>query len=284
MHRKPYIVLIALLGLAAGFTLLMAQKPGEAKGEPAAPMALPTAVEEVIQAAPGVTPATAAEVEMSAAQVREALLERAKRNLFKPGWVLVRETLTNFTNREEYVMVPLNGQIIPKNWVRETWLLVDKDFKVVAGYSVIKSLKGEALLEAIVSDGTFGKMIQPEDLPGWQVDRWLYLDLFDRMIEYDDGKSASFSLIEQEASRRLRVFTQDLYPSPGFTDGVDGAVVSSFSNSYYDWETGQFLLSEDWAVLTDGSHKQINRLKMEVEYPPVLPPEVVDRFAGEVKK
>ncbi len=284
MYRKAYIVLIALLGLAAGFILLMAQTSGEVKGEPAAQTALPTAVEEVIQAEPSVAPAVAAEVAMSAAQVREVLLERAKQNLFKPGWVLVRETLTNFTNREEYVVVPLNGQIIPKNWVRETWLLVDKDLKVAAGYSVIKSLNGEPLYEAIVSDGTFGKMIQPEDLPGWQVDRWLYLDLFDRMIEYDNGKSASFSLVEQDASRRLRVFTQDFYPSPGFTDGVDDAIVSSFSTSYYDWETGQFLISEDWAVLTDGSHKQINCLKMEVDYPPLPPADVVARFSGEVKK
>jgi hypothetical protein len=284
MYRKPYFVLIALLGLAAGFILLITQKPGEAKGELAAQTALPTVMEETTQAAQSVTPAMTAEVEMSAVQVREALLERAKQNLFKPGWVLVRETLTNFTNREEYVVVPMNGQIIPKNWVRETWLLVDEHLKVAAGYSVIKSLNGEPLHEAIVSDGTFGKMIQPEDLLGWQVDRWLYLDLFDRMIEYDDGKSASFSLIEQEASRRLRVFTQDFYPSPGFTDGVDGPIVSSFSTSYYDWETGQFLLSEDWAVLTDGSHKQINCLAMEVDYPPLPPADVVARFSGEVKK
>uniref|UniRef100_UPI002ADD9507 hypothetical protein n=1 Tax=Bellilinea sp. TaxID=2838785 RepID=UPI002ADD9507 len=83
MYRKPYFVLITLLGLAAGFILLVVQTSGEVKGEPAAPTAFPTAVEEVIQAAPGVTPAVAAEVAMSAAQVREALLERAKQNLFK---------------------------------------------------------------------------------------------------------------------------------------------------------------------------------------------------------
>ncbi|GIV63092.1 MAG: hypothetical protein AB1457_13590 [Chloroflexota bacterium] len=284
MYRKPYLVLLALLVLAAGFILLMAQKPGEAKSEAAAQTALPTAVGEVTQAVESVTPDMTAEVEMSAAQVREALVERAKQHLFKPGWVLVRETLTNFTNREEYVVVPMNGQIIPKNWVRETWLLVDKDLKVVAGYSVVKNPEGEPLHETIVSDGTFGKAIQPEDLPGWQVDHWLYLDLFDRMIEYDGGKSASLSLIEQDASRRLRVFTQDFYPSPGFTDGVDGAIVSSFSTSHYNWETGQFLFSEDWAVLTDGSYKQINHLKMEVEYPPVLPADVIAQFAGEVKE
>jgi len=284
MYRKPYIVLIALLVLAAGFILLMAQKPSEAKSEAAAQTALPTAVGEVIQAAQSVTPVMAAEVEMSAAQVREALVERAKQHLFKPGWVMVRETLTNFTNREEYVVVPMNGQIIPKNWVRETWLLVNEDLKVVAGYSVVKSFKGEPLLETIVSDGSFGKMIQPENLPGWQEEHWLYLDLFERMIEYDGGKSATFSLIEQGAKRLLRVFSQDFYPSAGYTEGVEGAIVSSFSTSYYDWETGQFLLSEDWAVLTDGSHKQINRLEVEVEYSPAPPAEVVARFTGEIKQ
>ncbi len=284
MHRKIYFVFLALLVVAVGLILWIAQTTGEAKGKPVSLTALPLVVEESPQALKIATPAMSEEVEMSAAQVRQSLMERAERGLFKPGWALVRETLTNFTNRDEIVVVPMNGQIIPKNWVRETWLFLDEDLKVAAGYSIVKSIEGEPVHETIVSDGTFGKEIQSEDLPGWQLEHWLYLDLFDRMIEYDGGKSATFFFIDQNGRRLLRVLTQDFYPSPGYTDGVEGAIVSSFSISYYDWETGQFLFSEDWAVLTDDSQKQINQLKMEIEYPLSSPSKVLVKFTGEVKE
>ncbi|MEW6649187.1 MAG: hypothetical protein AB1453_03240 [Chloroflexota bacterium] len=280
MFRKPHLVLVTLLVLAAGSIFLAAQKPGGVKGQTEGEAALLLVVEEAKETAVGKTPSGAQEAEMSAEQIRQALLERAKQHLFKPGWVLVRETLTNYTDREEYTVVPMNGQIIPKNWVRESWLHLDAALDVTAGYSVMKGLDGVPVYESIVSDGSPGAAIQPESLPGWQVEHWQYLYLFDRMIEHDGGKSANFEIIEEDGRRLLRVFTQDVYPSPGFTDGVELAIVSSFGIQYYDWMTGQFLLGEDWANLIDGSQKQINLLEMEIEYPTTPPDEILAQLVG----
>ncbi len=279
MYRKAYIVLIALLGLAAGFILLMAQTSGEVKGEPAAQTALPTAVEEVIQAEPSVAPAVAAEVAMSAAQVREVLLERAKQNLFKPGWVLVRETLTNFTNREEYVVVPLNGQIIPKNWVRETWLLVDEGLQVKAMFSEKKMLDGTIVSLTRASDGFFGKTLNAEILPNVQIDYWTKTETMHRLIEQGETQEVVFQFLSLDGKRILHVVYSDVFPSPVRMDGLKQPLISFTTEDYYDWQTGQFLLSEGWATLTDDSRQLVGRLEMVLDFNSTPPESVLEGFS-----
>jgi len=279
MYRKAYIVLIALLGLAAGFILLMAQKPGEVKGEPAAQTALPTAVEEVIQAEPGVAPATAAEVAMSAAQVREALLERAKQNLFKPGWVLVRETFTDFTKAEDYVVVPMNGQIIPKNWVRETWLLVDEGLQVMAMFSEKKMLDGTIVSLTRASDGFFGKTLNAEILPNVQIDYWTKTETMHRLIEQGETQEVVFQFLSLDGKRILHAVYSDVFPSPVRMDGLKQPLISFTTEDYYDWQTGQFLFSEGWATLTDGSRQLIGRLEMIFDFISTPPESVLEGFS-----
>ncbi|MEN4011668.1 MAG: hypothetical protein ROW48_06510 [Bellilinea sp.] len=274
MFRKPYLVLVALLVLAAGSIFLAAQKPGGAKGQTEGEAALPLVVEEAEETGAGKTPSGAQEAEMSAGQIRQALLERAKQHLFKPGWVLVRETLTDFTNAEAYVVVPMNGQIIPKNWVRETWLFVDQDLQVDAMYSEKKMFDGTRVSLTQASDGSIGKPANPEILPAVQSDYWARIEAVDRVIEQGGGQNAVFQLIQPEDRLRLQVTTQDVYPSPGRMDGVDQPVISFTSVDYYDWTTGQFLFSEGWATLIDGSRQLVRRLEMSIDANSI-PPEMI---------
>jgi len=279
MYRKPYIVLIALLVLAAGFILLMAQKPSEAKSEAAAQTALPTAVGEVIQAAQSVTPVMAAEVEMSAAQVREALVERAKQHLFKPGWVMVRETLTNFTNREEYVVVPMNGQIIPKNWVRETWLLVDEGLQVKAMFSEKKMLDDTIVSLTRASDGSFGKAFNAEILPNVQIDYWTKTETLDRLIEQGETQRVVFQFLSLDGKRVLYAVYSDVFPSPIRMEGLKQPLISFSTEDHYDWEIGQFLFSEGWATLTDGNRQLVGRLEMSIDCNSTPPDAVLEGFS-----
>jgi hypothetical protein len=274
MYRKPYFVLITLLGLAAGFILLITQKPGEAKGELAAQTALPTVMEETTQAAQSVTPAMTAEVEMSAVQVREALLERAKRNLFKPGWVLVRETFTDFTKAEDYVVVPMNGQIIPKNWVRETWLLVDEGLQVKAMFSEKKMLDGTIVSLTRASDGFFGEALNAEILPNVQIDYWTKTETMHHLIEQGETQEVVFQFLSLDGKQVLHAVYSDVFPSPVRMDGLKQPLISFTTEDYYDWQTGQFLFNERWATLTDGSRQLVGRLEMSIDFNST-PPEVI---------
>ncbi|MFN7036160.1 MAG: hypothetical protein ACK4SN_07305 [Bellilinea sp.] len=279
MHRKPYFVLLTLLVLAAGLVLVIAQKPGEAKGEPAAQTALPPDGEEVTQAAESLTPAAPAEVEMSAVQVREALLERAKRNLFKPGWVLVRETFTDFTKAEDYVVVPMNGQIIPKNWVRETWLLVDEGLQVKAMFSEKKMLDGTIVSLTRASDGFFGKTLNAEILPNVQIDYWTKTETMHRLIEQGETQEVVFQFLSLDGKRILHVVYSDVFPSPVRMDGLKQPLISFTTEDYYDWQTGQFLFSEGWATLTDDSRQLVGRLEMIFDFNSTPPESVLEGFS-----
>ncbi len=279
MHRKIYFVFLALLVVAVGLILWIAQTTGEAEGKPVSLTALPLVVEESPQALKIATPAMSEEVEMSAAQVRQALMERAERGLFKPGWALVRETFTDFTKTENYIVVPMNGQIIPKNWVRETWLFLDEDLRVKVMHSEKKMLDGTIVALTRASDGAAGRPLNDEILPNVQIGYWLKTETMERLIEQGETQKVVFQFLLFEGKWVLKALYQDVFPFPVRMDGLEQSLVSIISEDYYDWDTGQFLFSEGWAMLTDGSRELVSRLEMSLNFNSTPPDAVLDGFS-----
>lgn len=207
-------------------------------------------------------------------QIKQILMDKITNHFMTPGWLEVEETLSNFTNREETIVVPENQQIIPKNWVQTTWLYINEKRQISAGYSSRNTGDGTVVSTSIYSDGTKFEALNQK--APFQMDVIMKLDYLDRILS--TGGTGDVTWKEINGRRVVGISSSDHFPEPMLTDGVEQPVTAVSGTNYYDWETGQFLYSEDWLTFVDGSIMQANHLEMQVRQ--ILTPlaEVLGKF------
>ena len=278
--RKPrYLVLaVFVLFLTAGLAVSLNQAGDQADAGEQADDHMPvtqSARTGTVVPISDQTTSTGTEYPTDLSQIRQTLSNRWAGQLPAPGWLEVRETLENLVAGPGSTTIPETQQILSNNWVRVTWLYIDSDHRVVAGYSQRSTPDGQIVSSSIMSDGSQFAPLNSEISSSFSL-AIQHLDYLDRIIS--TGNTAELAWTKIGGRTVLVVSSSDQFTEPSTTDGIDQAATGMTGKHYYDWDSGQFLCSEDWLTLVDGTQIQANRLILEL-YSNVTPPEdVLDKF------
>jgi len=187
-------------------------------------------------------------------RVNEILKEKINASLLQPGWVQVTKEYTSFIESEATTTVPENGQVIPRDYILEQWLLVAEDLTITVQYIRGTSLSGEEYTTTLYSKDPRWPTTETTALDTLDLPSVLETRALDDIIAMGFAGDTKIEYHEEEGARVVTITSITQFPRPvGFNGWEDAKVVEFTQTYFYDWETGLPLRIEEKITREDGS-------------------------------
>lgn len=187
-------------------------------------------------------------------RVNELLKEKINASLLQPGWVQVTKEYTSFIESDATTTVPENGQVIPRDYHLEQWLLVTEDLNITVQYIRGTSLSGEEYTSNLYSKDPRWPTLETAALDTLDLPSVLETRALDDIIAMGFAGETKIEYRDEEGARLVTVTTITQFPRPvGFNGWEDARVVEYAQTYFYIWKTGLPLRMEELITREDGS-------------------------------
>lgn len=188
------------------------------------------------------------------AKVNELLKGKINTTLLQPGWIQVIKEYTSLIETAATSTVPESGQVIPRDYRLEQWLLVAEDLKIIVQYIYGTSLSGEEYTSSLYSKDQRWPTAETTPLDTLDLPGVLGTKALDDIITMGFSGDTKIEYHNEESARVVTITTITQFPRPvGFNGWEDARVVEYAQTYFYDWETGLPLRIEELITREDGS-------------------------------
>ncbi|MDX9849908.1 MAG: hypothetical protein RBT01_05340 [Anaerolineaceae bacterium] len=212
-------------------------------------------------------------------RVNEILKEKINASLLQPGWVQVTKEYISFIESEETTTVPENGQVIPRDYILEQWLLVAEDLTITVQYIRGTSLSGEEYTTTLYSKDPRWPTTETTALDTLDLPSVLETRALDDIIAMGFAGETKIEYIDEEGARLMTITTITQFPRPiGFNGWEDARVMEYAQTYFYDWETGLPHRMEELITREDGTQMLAGVSVYAVSHVDELPMDLVSRL------
>ncbi len=211
--------------------------------------------------------------------VTQRLKEKINATLLHPGWVRVSKEYTSYVERQVVVTVPETGQVIPKDYILNQWLLVGADLGITVHFIHGVTPAGEEYTATLSSKDERWPSTDTTSLATISLPYVLGTNMLDDIITMGFAGDAKIEYLVEDGTDVVAITIITQFPQPvSFNGWEDARVVELASSSFYDWETGLPLRLEERITRDDGSKMlaglSVYTLSQEIE----LPLDVLERM------
>lgn len=211
--------------------------------------------------------------------VVQHLKEKINTTLLNPGWVHVSKEYTSFVESENEVIVPESGQVIPKDYILDQWLLVDADLGLNVQYIHGVSTAGKEYTATLYSKDERWPSVDTTPLETIDIPYVLGTKILDDIIAMGFAGEAKIEYLSEEGTRVVAITMITQFQRPiSFNGWEDARMIEFASSSFYDWKTGLPLRSEEWITREDGEKILSSSAIYSVSHENELPLEVLERM------
>lgn len=211
--------------------------------------------------------------------VAQRLKEKIIATLLHPGWVQISKEYTSYVEREDVVIVPETGQVIPKDYILNQWLLVGGDLGLNVHYIRGVTPAGEEYTTTLNSKDERWQSIDTTSLETINLPNVLGTNTLDDIIAMGFAEDVKIEYLSEAGANVVAITTITQFPRPvSFNGWEDARVIEYAFSSFYNWETGLPLRSEEWITREDGSQMLAGLSVYTVSHGNELPIEILERL------
>lgn len=211
--------------------------------------------------------------------VTQRLKDKINTTLLHPGWVRVSKEYTSYVERQDAVTVPETGQVIPKDYILNQWLLVGADLGINVHFIHGVTPGGEEYTATLTSKDERWPSTDTTSLATTNLPNVLGTNTLDDIIAMGFAGDANIEYLSEDGINLVAITIITQFPRPvSFNGWEDARVVEYALTNFYDWETGMPLRLEEWITRDDGSKMLAGLSVYTLSHENELPLDVLDRM------
>lgn len=199
------------------------------------------------------------------------------------GWLYM---VTHHMRDKDRVSSLPNGQVIPLNYLSETWYHLNDQGQAVEVIAFMRSEDGEPVQISTFRGNIWRNLTIGEKWGGEPFTPRLDLGFSaDAAQAHGWGSTLSQQTVTLAGRTALRFTMRDEFGSPLLMEGYTQPVISAERRAYFDTRSGALLLLERVLVTADGKERVVERVDpITIEYGAEPPAEVLAFLQQEVTK